>query len=285
VNEFSLFLRKFAKNEPKQGSKMTIRVEGKNKTRKEQNVEAKKQTKTLNLRWGELDQDDKEVILKVVKETPSWTRILLYGETRLGSEEEMEALLRHNDGLFNALFVQTSDATVKMKRYNNAVVRLFVPSSQLRSAWEGEEEYLGLRSLDDSADFIYAVYDRLMAQTKGRSCYPFQRFGRPSPAWGEDSVNTMYLGGWMLFKKAFLLDITLTRFFAKLPRHWFADIALRELDAKESALASAVARVGRSSLTNGEIGALKSFEEGNRVFMELQEGDRENNSGAWRNIL
>jgi hypothetical protein len=249
-------------------------------------VEAKKQKRTPNLRWGELDQDDKEVVLAAVKESPSWARILLYGETRPGSEEENAALLRHNDGLFDALFIQTADGTMRMRRYDNTVVRLFVPSGQLRRAWESEEEYLGLRGLDDSVDFLHAIYLRLVERMDGHLCYPFRLFGRPSPAWWrEENLDTMYIGGWMLFKKTFLLDVSMTRFFATLPRNWFADIALRELDAQEAALALSVARKGRASLTNGELKALKVFEQNNSVLAEQEEAIRANRSGAWRSIL
>lgn len=249
-------------------------------------MEVKNKTKTLNLRWGALDQDDKEVILKAVQENPAWARILLYGETRPGSKEENEALLRHNDGLFDALFVLTSDATMRMTRYDNTVTRLFVPSGLLRRAWENEEEYLGLRGLDDSVDFIFAVYSRVMGQTEGRLLYPFQRYGQPDPSWGtKENLHTMYLGGWMLFGKTFLLDIPMARFFAKLPRYWFADIALRELDAEEAALARSVARRGRSRLTNGEIDALKVFEQNNSACIERKGGGRADDISAWRRVL
>jgi hypothetical protein len=249
-------------------------------------VEAKKQAKAPNLRWGELDQDDKEAILKAVQENPAWARILLYGETRPGSREENEALLRRNDGLFDALFVLTSDATIRMTRYNNTVTRLFVPSGLLRRAWESEEEYLGLRGLDDGVDFIFATYSKIMAQTEGHLRYPFQRFGQPDPSWQtEENLNTMYLGGWMLFKKTFLLDIPLARFFAKLPRYWFADIALRDLDARESALALSVARKGRGRLTNGEINALKVFEQNNSALIERKEEGYGAGVSAWRRVF
>jgi hypothetical protein len=248
-------------------------------------VEEQKPKKTLNLRWNRLDQDDKEIILKVIQENPAWARILLYGETRLGSEEENEALLRHNDGLFDALFIRTADATVRMRRYDNTVIRLFVPNHQLRRAWESEEEYLGLSGLDDSMDFIHAIYCRIMARTEEHVCYPYQRFGAPSLAWPEEDFNTRYLGGWMVFKKTFLLDVSLTRFFAKLPRYWFANIALRKLDDKELALALSVARKGRVSLTNGELRALSTFEQNSRRIVE-QEGEGHANSfGAWRGVL
>jgi hypothetical protein len=248
-------------------------------------VAEKKRERVLNLHWGALDQDDKEVVLKVVKENPAWARILLYGETRPGSEEENEALLRHNDGLFDALFIMTADGTMRMRRYDSAVTRLFVPSGPLRRAWEIEEEHLGLRGLDDSLEFLTAIYIRLMERMDGHMCYPFQLSGGPIPAWREERVGTMYVGAWILFKKTHLFDIPMVRFFATLPRGWFADIALRELDAQESALALSVARTGRPSLTNGELGALKTFEENNRLLAERKEDNRANRFGAWRSVL
>jgi hypothetical protein len=249
-------------------------------------MEAKKTARAPNLAWGELDQDDKEVVARVAKEQPEWARIFLYGETRMGSEEEAKALLHYNDGLFDALFVQTWENTIRMKAYNNAVVRLLVPEHPYMMAWRAEERRLGLSGLDTRSDFIQAVFESLGARMEGRLAYPYQRFGHILPSWPKgDSVNRMYLGSWTVFHKSHFLDLSLARFFALLPDNWFGDLGLRELDAEETALALSVGNKRKLHLTNGELDALRRFEQNTRECLEKEGGIREFNPSPRRRVF
>jgi hypothetical protein len=253
---------------------------------KEHSVETKKPAKTPNLKWGELDQDDKAAVTRVARERPEWARIFLYGETRLGSAEETEALLQYNDGLFDSLFVQTWENTIRMRAYDNTVIRLLVPYDQYRMAWKDEEWRLGLSGLDEGIDFIWAAYEHIMRRAEGHLLYPFRKFGKPRPSWDEgEDVNMMYLGAWMLFKKAHFLDLPLTRFFALLPDNWFGDLSLRELDAQETALTLSVARKHRRLLANGEINAVRLFEWNSRKYQESKEESREFRPGPRRGVF
>lgn len=224
---------------------------------------AKNERNAPNLRWSELKQKDKEAVIRVANEQPVWARLLLYGETYPGSREETEALLAHNDSLETPLFVETSANTVKMLRYNNAVIRLIAPHGPLQRAWRQEEERLGLDGLDDSLDFIHAAYLRSLQRAEGRPCFPFRKFGVLPPDRQEsDGFNMQYWGGLLLFGKALLRGVTLPQFFASLPNRWFGDTALRTLDVKETELAIAAKRPGMH-LSNTEMAALRTFAENN----------------------
>jgi hypothetical protein len=276
------FFKNFVKNVRFSPVETDIYVEGKIKT-KEQAVEKTKTTKTLNLRWGELGQDDKEALARVARERPEWARIFLFGETRIGSREETEALLRCNDGLSDALFIQTWENTIRMRAYDNAVARLLVPHSQYRAAWKEEERRLGASGLDEGVDFIFAVYDQIMRRADGNLVYPYRKFGKPLPSWEEgEDARMMYLGAWMLFRKAHFLDLSLTRFFALLPDNWLGSLSLRELDSQEAALALSVGRKHRRLLANGEINAVRLFEQNSKKQRESKEGIREFRPGPRR---
>jgi hypothetical protein len=224
--------------------------------------------RTVNLKWLDLDQDDKEVVVRLGRESPEWARVLLYGETRSGSAEENAVLLRYKDSLPNALFIETADQTVRMIRYNNAVVRLLVPNELYMRAWKREEAFLGLSGLDDSLDLIHAVMVHFWNRSEEKLCFPFQRFGAPRPSWREDDFNIAYFGGFILFKKSQYMDVPLSRFFAGLPQDWLGNLGLRKLDDQEASLALSVGRRDRTFLTNGELEALRVFAKNSRLYQE-----------------
>jgi hypothetical protein len=217
-------------------------------------------TRAPNLKWSELSQDDKEAVVRASRGQPRWARIFLCGETWAGSDEENEALLAHNDGLFEPLFVLTARGTMKMTRYNNAIVRLIMPESAYRRAWERERERLGLPELDSGVDFIHAIAIYLRQATDGRRAFPFKKFGTLVPGAREaERLNEEYLGGYLLFGKFHYRNIGMTEFFARLPDNWFGNLGLRALTDAENELAAKAARSYGRLLTNTEIAVLREL--------------------------
>jgi hypothetical protein len=214
-------------------------------------------SKTFNFTRGELSQDDKEAMLLVAQKLPSWGRIFLFGETRLGSPEENEALLAHNDGLFEPLFMETARKTMKMRRYNSIVARLTVPHAAMSRAWESEREFLGLPGLDDSEDFITAAMWHIVSGEQRTTVFPCRKFGVLRPGQQEeDDFNIKYMGAMTLFKKTGYRAVTVPEFFSRLPKGWFLDIGYRKLTDEELLEVERVSRRGRGGLMNGELAAL-----------------------------
>jgi hypothetical protein len=222
-----------------------------------------------NLKWDELDKDDKAVIVKAAKELPSMARIFLYGETRPTSEEETEALLAYNDELKEPLFIEAFGGTIRMLRYDNNAIRFTLPHPEYRRAWLHEEAYLGLSELDDELDFTFAALRRLREATGERMHFPCSRFTDPIPTWKETAdFNNMYLGAFLLFRKTGFHLVSRVKFFARLPKGWFDNLMLRPLLTEESDMVSAAANHEAGWLTNSELKVIKTLESNSRRFLK-----------------
>lgn len=188
---------------------------------------------------GDIQEADKAVIRALTDESPVAARIFVTGEAHESyiGDAATRLLVNINDTLYknNAgyepLFVQTRDDTVRMTRFDPAVVwRCFHPDTLVGLV---SEEAVRLRvDLDPWAMEHFDFYEEMASVMRKKAEFSVPIAWKDSAI--DDYYNAVYLSCLLLFGKPGYLDIPVAQYFAQ-PKvvQWMATVDYRKLTAPE----------------------------------------------------
>jgi hypothetical protein len=162
-------------------------------------------------RGSVLTQKDKDVIGSIARKSEEAAQIFMTGEIygkRLTSEEE-GLLMAANEMTRGPLFVRTKVGTVRMRRFDPAVVWKLIDPDVVERLFEREGARFGLTGLRlDEWDFCYSVIQYIKIQ--------FGDFHIPLAADRslEAFYQAMYLSALILFEKPGYMAVPVSQHFA-----------------------------------------------------------------------